>query len=80
LKDGATIAYDTTHPYRVAPMLNNDRKECVGKRNARNLFTARREASTDAEGAVLRYGRVAHGDFIFRHQFKSAETLGSIAA
>jgi hypothetical protein len=49
-------------------MFNYDREECVGKRNARNLFTARREASTDAEGAVLRYGRVALGDFIFRHR------------
>ena len=69
-----------THPDRVAAMLNNDRKECIGKRNARDLFTARREAGTDAEGAVLRHRRVALGDFIFRHPFQPAETLGSIAA
>jgi hypothetical protein len=67
LKDSAAIADDTTHAHGAGPIFDDDCKECVGKRNARNLFTSGREASPRAERAVLGNGGIAHGDLILWH-------------
>ena len=70
LEDGAAIADDTTHAHGTPTMFDNDRKKCVGKSDADDLFTTRREASPCTERAVLRYGRVAHCDLVLLHRHR----------
>jgi hypothetical protein len=68
LEDGAAIADDTTHAHGTPAMFDDDSEERVGKRNANDLGTTRREASPCTEGAVLRYGRVAYCDLVLLHR------------
>jgi hypothetical protein len=76
LEDGAAIADDTTHAHGTPAMFDNDSEEGVGKRNANDLLTTRREASPCTERAVLRYGRVAYCDFVLlHHHFRSGASI-----
>src|ERR1700761_8385739 len=76
LKDGAAIADDATHANGTPAMFDHDGEERIGKRNANDLWTTRREACPCTESTVLRYGRDTYCDLVLLHRhFRSAASI-----